>query len=671
MPLRLLLLLALALLMTGRTTALAQKPEPPQAVLGVLDLRQWNFEQDGPVPLAGAWRVHWGRLTQPGDLLPADRFITLPGSWARLAQAKGSALGAATLRLRVLLPADAPPLAVLTPIWHAAFRLWIGDTISTAVGVPGLTAETEQARASVTTLPMPLGETNIGLTLQISNNFHYEGGPNRPILLGLARDIGRPAQIVQALNLIVLGGAIVLGLWHLTLVVLRRNKGGQPLFGALTLVLIVMVTCITDLHFFLFSDLEQQIGLRLTHVSLLALVVLFAWVTCRLFWWPPILPFLRALTAGAILVSLAVIVLPIPLFTQNHVAMLLLTLGALAVMILSIFKSRKPDGSFSEGAGIVALMLALALPLIINYVLYAVFFVDTIPTGGIAPLLIALGLQLVISVRNAHAVQAVERLSGELAALNQALEARVAARTAALEAVDRQRTRLFSVIAHDLRGPFNTLMGLSEAMLVLAEQWNRDRLLDMTGRLHQAASQVHALLDTLLEWAKLHMSATAPTPTPFALDRVAQRVVSSANPQAVQKGILLSCRTAGTMQVVGDARMSEIILRNLIGNALKFTRPGGQVVVSVARDAAGVRLSVRDSGVGIPPARLAALLSGEDQSSTIGTAGEPGTGLGLMLCRELADKLDAKLEAESTPGVGSTFSLLFAAPVDAVKAETA
>jgi signal transduction histidine kinase len=666
-----LLLLTLVTLSTQTLRAWAEAPPYPTANHGVLDLRGWNFERDGPVPLAGAWRLHWGRLTKPGDLLPADRFVTLPGSWAQLPQANGQAFGAGTLRLRLLLPPDAPPLALLTPEWHAAFRLWIDDQIATAVGTPGLSADSEHARAQTATLPVPLGQTSMGLTLQISNFFHYDGGPNQPILIGLAQTVARPAQMERAVNLMVLGGCMVLGLWHITLIILRREKAGDTVFGALTVVLTVMVACFTNLHFFLFPGLGQQLGMRLEYVGIIGVSALFPAVAYRLF---PAnysrLP-VRIHNGAAILAGVFVVATPPQIFSFGRVGLAVLAIAGLALMLLSALPpwlaERRGTGSGprNDGARILVLTLAAVIPCVGNDILYAFNYVNSVPTSGVALLILAVGLQMVMSLRNAHAAEAVERLSDELATLNQALEARVAARTAALEAVDRQRTRLFSVIAHDLRGPFNTLMGLSEAMLVLAEQWNRDRLLDMTGRLHQAASQVHALLDTLLEWARLHMSTTAPSPVSFALDTVAQRVGSSLNAQAVQKGITLGVKAMANSQVTGDTRMTEIILRNLVGNALKFTRPGGRVTVTVERHAHQVLLQVQDTGIGIAPKRLAALLSGEDQTSTPGTRGEPGTGLGLMLCRELAEKQGASLDAQSTPNVGTTFSVTFPPPTPA------
>jgi PAS domain S-box-containing protein len=224
-----------------------------------------------------------------------------------------------------------------------------------------------------------------------------------------------------------------------------------------------------------------------------------------------------------------------------------------------------------------------------------------------------------------------------------------------LERLDGQKNRLFSIIAHDLRTPFNSLLGFSEILSDNAATLGPDEISEYAGMMHEAARQANGLLETLLEWSRLQMGGLQNEPRPFDMAAAIDKALAFNASSAANKDITTERLDSPLLTAMADPRMVETVLRNLIGNAIKFTEKGGTVQLEASRQNAEIVISVRDSGVGIPPERLAKLFHFETGASTAGTDGEKGTGLGLQLCKELVELQGGAIAVESTPEHGSTF----------------
>jgi signal transduction histidine kinase len=227
--------------------------------------------------------------------------------------------------------------------------------------------------------------------------------------------------------------------------------------------------------------------------------------------------------------------------------------------------------------------------------------------------------------------------------------------------LNHNKDKFFSIISHDLRSPFNALLGFTELLTNGAQTMKRKMLSDYSASVHEAAQQAFKLMDNLLHWSRLQMNRVSVELEVLDLGAVIQENIDMLAPIAARKDIALTHQTKQMVPASVDRDMMDTILRNLITNAIKFTPARGKITVLAAihpGDAGYTcHILVQDTGLGAAPEQLDGLLGIYRKTTATGTAGEIGTGLGLPLCMELIEKLDGSLTLESAPGQGMTAKL--------------
>ena len=229
-----------------------------------------------------------------------------------------------------------------------------------------------------------------------------------------------------------------------------------------------------------------------------------------------------------------------------------------------------------------------------------------------------------------------------------------------LDRLNRQKTLLFSIIAHDLRNPFQVLLGLSDTLVKGLKDRDQAFIERRALGLREAAETAHTLMESLFSWATLQMDRTVVELADVDLETAAGAVMETVEASAAAKVIALRARCEG-VEVKAQSDMLATVLRNLVVNGVKFTPTGGSVEISAERKANEVLISVTDTGIGMPPERLATLFDLGSRTSTRGTADESGSGIGLILCRELVERMGSELHVTSTLGEGTVFSFGLAA----------
>lgn len=226
----------------------------------------------------------------------------------------------------------------------------------------------------------------------------------------------------------------------------------------------------------------------------------------------------------------------------------------------------------------------------------------------------------------------------------------------ALDMLNRQKSLLFSIIAHDLRNPFQVLLGLSTVLGEAVASRDHLSIERRAQGIRQAAEQAYNLMESLFAWASLQMDTVDVTLSAVDVCDVAQNVLAGAAQSAADKGIVLQSRCEPTL-ANAHRDMLATVLRNLVSNAVKFTLPGGSVTVTAERHDGAVEIAVSDTGIGMPAGKLENLFKLDRRATTNGTAGERGSGLGLLLCRDLAERLGSQLTVRSAVNHGTTFTL--------------
>jgi len=249
--------------------------------------------------------------------------------------------------------------------------------------------------------------------------------------------------------------------------------------------------------------------------------------------------------------------------------------------------------------------------------------------------------------------QRLESQAQELVALAESLEET----RAGLETLNVQKDKFFSVVAHDLRSPFTPLLGFSEVLATEGGSLPPDRVVEYGALLHRAATEVHKLLEDLLSWSRIQLDRIEVSPDVVNIGALVATNIERYRYAAQAKGVRIEVEETGQARAWADPRLLDTVLRNLISNAIKFTHAGDRIIVSADMAADGVTLSVRDTGVGIAPDHLAGLFDVGARASLTGTGGETGTGMGLMICKEMMDRLEGSIDVESVQGEGTTFRL--------------
>ncbi len=254
---------------------------------------------------------------------------------------------------------------------------------------------------------------------------------------------------------------------------------------------------------------------------------------------------------------------------------------------------------------------------------------------------------------------------GELAHATKRLRIEIAERKRAQEEIKRKNEELqllnatkdkfFSIIAHDLKSPFNAIVGFSDLLKEKAGEEDFETIVRYSTVIHNSANKAMNLLINLMEWARSQTGRMSFQPEEIDLRDILTELEELLSISLEQKSISLETNLHENSLIYADKAMINTVIRNLLSNAIKFSNQGGKIIVSHSRNGKGSEISVKDSGVGIPRSKIKMLFRIDENSSTPGTNNEKGTGLGLILYKEFIDKHGGRIWADSREGEGSTF----------------
>lgn len=230
-----------------------------------------------------------------------------------------------------------------------------------------------------------------------------------------------------------------------------------------------------------------------------------------------------------------------------------------------------------------------------------------------------------------------------------------------LQEMNATKDKFFSIIAHDIKNPFGALIGFANLLDEDFETLSREEIHRFVKRINNAADNTYRLLENLLHWSRMQTGRMPFVPEKINLKELSEEIFRMIGPQADNKSIILQNHIKNDIAACADRNMVDMILRNLLTNAIKFSHPGGKIVIDAEKSSHDavkqmVTVHVKDDGIGIDQSEQAKLFRASEKVKTQGTAGEQGTGLGLILSKEFVRKCDGDLWLESAPGQGSTFS---------------
>ena len=216
--------------------------------------------------------------------------------------------------------------------------------------------------------------------------------------------------------------------------------------------------------------------------------------------------------------------------------------------------------------------------------------------------------------------------------------------------------KLFSILAHDLRSPLASIENFLDVLSSF--KLTEDERQSIQKELLSSTQNTQEMLGTLLLWSKSQMKGVTVNLQKVNLKKTLQSTLQILKTVAAEKGIQLTEQIDSSIFIIADADMLQLIVRNLINNALKFTNPGGEITISAHIAENECRIAIKDNGLGIPYEKQNEIFSLKAQS-TLGTKNEKGVGLGLLLCKEFTESQNGRITFESKPGAGTTFYVSF------------
>ena len=233
-----------------------------------------------------------------------------------------------------------------------------------------------------------------------------------------------------------------------------------------------------------------------------------------------------------------------------------------------------------------------------------------------------------------------------------------------LRELNATKDKMFSIISHDLKNPFSTIMGFSRLLVEDLDSMRRDEINDFISRIDHTARSTYDLLENLLAWSRTQSGRLSVKPVPIHLAGIVERNKNFVRDLAFGKNIEIVTGVPDDCFVMADEYALDLILRNLITNAIKFSFHGSKLEVTVDANERTVAINITDHGTGMDEETLGKLFRNDVFHSTHGTDHEKGTGLGLILVKELVEKQGGKVSVKSKPAEGSTFT--FTLPVAAI-----
>ncbi len=220
------------------------------------------------------------------------------------------------------------------------------------------------------------------------------------------------------------------------------------------------------------------------------------------------------------------------------------------------------------------------------------------------------------------------------------------------------KNKFFSILSHDLRGPLSTINELISFIISRYDQYDSKKIYEFILNMHQSLGSIAELTENLFLWSRIQKEDIEFQPEELNPEDVIANNINLLKEQAEKKNVSIDNKNGIHQIILTDKMMLNFIIRNLLSNAIKFSFPNGKIVITAREENDHALISIKDNGPGIPEETIPKLFTPENKITTEGTSGEKGSGLGLVLCKEFANKSGGDIKVKSEKGKGSTFTIM-------------
>jgi signal transduction histidine kinase len=654
----------------------------PEAIKGVIDLRNISNPDDFIVKLNGEWEFYWNKMLHPHDFengkYKPDYFGKVPSYWTDYPQesVKTEKYGYATYRLTVLLPSGyKTPMGIDLPVFDSSYDIYINGNYLGGNGIPGRSAEETKPEYRRNFYRIVPESDSLTIIINVSNFDHRRGGFWLPVKLGTFSEVQKRMAFSWAGEWSVISILFGFSIFYFFFFLISPRERIMGFFSMTTIGLALRPLFTSHYLILNLFDVNWVWIVRIEYLGLFLVIIGWAWFVMNLY---PSKNFRIIAWMITLFFSLAFVLtmfLPVKIFSYST-----LVYYPSMIFLISYLLYKSFLGSLKKNALDIMYFLTFILLLF----------------GGLHDIRVSLGksesaigylltyiIVLFVFIQAAlllykwvRAFHEKERLQNELEFMNRNLELLVNERTHEIktrnEEIENQnsrialqnkqlsdtiqlKNRIFSVIAHDLRSPVVNILYM---LNLLKEKEYKEKYDTFANSSIQYAQLVISLLENMLVWGRGQEDKIKFSPEKRDLADIILTNLSIFKETADKKEILVNFTQVGSSTAFFDKDLLDIIMRNLLSNAVKYTPRGGRISILLkdkTMTGEGIILKVCDNGVGISETKQKNLFTTTEIESTPGTENEKGTGLGLKLCHELVKMNNGSITVESKEGEGTCF----------------
>jgi signal transduction histidine kinase len=605
---------------------------------GILDLRNYSFDKHPVINLSGEWEFYWEKFLSPENfrkdtLINPDLYGTVPSYWTGYIL-NGKNLpgqGFATYRLKILMPAGlSKELSLSVPVFDSSFDLYINGIQSGRNGIVGNSLSSSKGGYApfIATVSSPGSEVEI--IIQVSNFQHRRGGFWKVMRIGYSHEIDRLNAVYFLVNNTSLGVIFSFSLFFFFFFLFYKKSKVMLYFSLMLLGIYIRLISTGTYPVLSVFPVNWEWLIRMEYIGTYFGFIFGSWYFYALF--PSKLSSIlnQFITVTFGIISIAILFTKILFFSYSIILfqflVLLMIIYYLVVLFLATLK--KSPSAIYYFLGLFLLFIALINDLLLansknsisrNYIIHLAFQAFIF-------------LQAIMLIKTwIRSYEETERLHKELDFKN----------------------KVFSIIAHDLKAP---VASLDQYLGILDENISKDKREKAMNSIKGMVKSSLSLIDNLIYWGRSQGSKMKVIPVSCNLEDISKDILNLLKESAKNKSLELSYSSDGNSNAFCDKELIQIVLRNLVSNAIKFTNSGGKVLIRIyhkSSDKNRIFLDVEDNGVGIPSEKLKNLFNSEVPLSTYGTANEKGTGIGLRLCYDLITLNNGLIKVESTENTGT------------------
>lgn len=610
---------------------------------GVLDLQNWQPEQDGALSLSGEWAFYWQRFLSAGEFAAdspdPDLLAAVPGEWnkERIGEQKLPGRGYGTYRLQVVHAPQGKPLAMRIPTYSTAYELYVDDRLLSSNGKVGTSPESYSPEYLPEVVEFSPPGDSFEIIVHIANFTYSRGGMWYALSLGTPEQIHHMDKVIADKDLFLFGALTVMALYYLSIFLLRREDKSSLYFVCMCAIFALRTTVYGDFFIYrLLPFVTFEAIVAIDYITLCWFSVSAAFMIGALFPEENSRKVLRAAFIYASAMTLVFLLTPISFYTGLvylvQVAAILIGGYSIVTVGIAFFRGRKDAPAVMLGA------LAVIVCAVHDMLYQNNIIVSNIGELVQFGLFILLFLQsFVLARRFSEAFRDVHALSQKLLKL------------------DKIKDEFLANTSHELRTPLNGILGITEAMLKGSDGELTTPQQQSLSMIANSSRRLANLVNDILDYSRMKNGDVLLNIRPIQVEGLIQTVVGVFQQLSRTSAYEIVAEVPeGLPPALADENRVVQILYNLVGNAVKFTTQG-YIRVGAARVGDALEISVSDTGEGIPEERLDDIFRSFEQVDTSLTRRHGGTGLGLSITKQLVELQGGDIRVESSLGVGSRF----------------